>query len=124
MIEELAPVYGHDPDEIRIEIIGAKMGEKLWEELLNEEEVRRAEELPNHFVIHPVVPTTLGGELEYLHPKALGTVEEAYNSAHETPMTRAELRTYLREHELLEVDDNGSASSEAERTRVGEMAER
>lgn len=124
MIEELAPLYGHAPDEIRIEIIGAKMGEKLWEELLNEEEVRRAEELPNHFLIHPVVPTTLGGKLEYVHSQALGTVEEAYNSAHETPMTRAELRTYLREHDLLEVDGHSDANAEAEHTRIWEMAER
>lgn len=38
MIEEFAPIYGHDPEEIEIKIIGKRNGEKMYEELLTQEE--------------------------------------------------------------------------------------
>ncbi len=39
MIEEFAPIYGHDPEEIEIKIIGKRNGEKMYEELLTQEEL-------------------------------------------------------------------------------------
>ena len=41
MIDELAPRHGRGPDEVEIEVIGPKPGEKFYEELINDEEVRR-----------------------------------------------------------------------------------
>lgn len=45
MIKELAPVYGYDSDKIKLKIIGSKPGEKLYEELMSQEETRRTVEL-------------------------------------------------------------------------------
>lgn len=45
MIELLAPLYGYSPEDIEIEHIGNKPGEKLYEELMSEEEISRAIEL-------------------------------------------------------------------------------
>ena len=53
MIEELAPRYGYRSDQIEITDIGAKPGEKLYEELMSGEETRRAIELENYFALLP-----------------------------------------------------------------------
>ena len=45
VIEELAPKYGYNPEDIKIEIIGKRPGEKLYEELLIEGENCNLEEL-------------------------------------------------------------------------------
>jgi FlaA1/EpsC-like NDP-sugar epimerase len=39
MIEEFAPLYGHKSEEIEIDIIGKRNGEKIYEELMTEEEL-------------------------------------------------------------------------------------
>jgi FlaA1/EpsC-like NDP-sugar epimerase len=112
MIEELAPAYGYAPDSIELRVVGTKPGEKLYEELLNEEEVRRSVELPQFFVVRPAVSplnATRTDEPRY-DDDALGPVSHAYNSASEQPMTREELRSYLREHGLIRL---GAASEGA-----------
>lgn len=53
MIRELAPLYGHSPGSVEIVVIGTKPGEKLYEELMSEEETRRAVELPSYFSVLP-----------------------------------------------------------------------
>ena len=53
MIAELAPLHGYEADQIEIKEIGTKPGEKLYEELMSEEETRRAVELPNYFSVLP-----------------------------------------------------------------------
>ena len=53
MVENLAPVYGHEAKDIEIKIIGHQPGEKLYEELLNMEETRRSWELARYFVVLP-----------------------------------------------------------------------
>jgi FlaA1/EpsC-like NDP-sugar epimerase len=101
MVEELAPAYGHAPEDVEIRVIGTKPGEKLYEELLNEEEVRRSLELPEYFVVRPAIaPLTEGRGSDY-GDAALGSVSHAYNSANEVPMSREELRAYLQEHGLV-----------------------
>jgi len=51
MIEELAPLAGYTPDEIKIKIIGTRPGEKLYEELLTIEESKLADEMDDMFVL-------------------------------------------------------------------------
>ena len=53
IIEEQAPEYGYEADDIEIEIIGKRPGEKLYEELMTDEEARNADELEDMFVIYP-----------------------------------------------------------------------
>ncbi len=38
MIENFAPLYGKKPDDIEIEIVGKRPGEKMYEELINKED--------------------------------------------------------------------------------------
>jgi FlaA1/EpsC-like NDP-sugar epimerase len=51
MIEELAPKYGHNPKNIKIKIIGERIGEKFCEELITENEAKNAHETDEMFTI-------------------------------------------------------------------------
>jgi FlaA1/EpsC-like NDP-sugar epimerase len=53
LIEELAPRYGRRPEEICIKIIGTKPGEKMYEELMTEDEASRSLEREDMFIILP-----------------------------------------------------------------------
>jgi len=55
-IEELGPKYGYSPNEIDIENIGIRPGEKLFEELMTEEEAYNAEELDDMFIVYAEKP--------------------------------------------------------------------
>jgi FlaA1/EpsC-like NDP-sugar epimerase len=103
MIEQLAPRYGYDPKDIKIEIIGSKPGEKMYEELMNEEETRRAVELPSYFVVMPAFKSVYR-QINYIYPKMNGRVkvDRPYNSSMGKPMSRSELRKYLEATTLLE----------------------
>lgn len=101
MIEELAPRYGYDPAKIEIKVIGSKPGEKLYEELMNDEETRRTIELKDYFVVKPAFANVYESvDFKYEHMLRTG-VDNPYNSSIEKPMSREELRTYLRENQLL-----------------------
>ena len=103
MIEEIAPIYGFEPERIGIKIIGAKPGEKLYEELMNLEETRRAVELEDYF---SVLPAFRGGyhDIVYDYPDVVtGEVTKPYISAEEVSMTVPEVKKFLRENDLLSI---------------------
>lgn len=101
MIELLAPEFGHDPGKIEIDFIGAKPGEKLYEELISGEETRRAVELENYFVILPAF-RNIYNEIDYSYSGIVNDrVENPYISDQETPMTHSEIRDVLEEYDLL-----------------------
>lgn len=102
MIEELAPRYGRDPGDVPIRMIGPKPGEKFYEELMNEEEIRRSIELRDHFVIVPAL-RPVGADVEYTYPGKLSyRLERPYNSSTAAPMSREELRQFLRSNHFLD----------------------
>lgn len=102
MVAELAPRSGREPKEIEIRTIGPKAGEKLYEELMSEEETRRTIELQRYFAVVPAFKTVYKS-IEYDYPQVVSPrVTRAYRSSLETPMSRAELEAYLREGGLLQ----------------------
>jgi FlaA1/EpsC-like NDP-sugar epimerase len=50
-IEEMAPKYGYTPKDIKIEIIGKRHGEKMYEELMNEDEAEIVRESEDMFIL-------------------------------------------------------------------------
>jgi FlaA1/EpsC-like NDP-sugar epimerase len=104
MIQELAPFYGHNVEDIDIDIIGFKPGEKLYEELMNKEETRRSWELQRYFVVLPAF-TSLYRNIPYEYPDIVSEqVTKPYNSESEKPFSKKLLAKFLKENNLLEED--------------------
>ncbi len=102
MIEELAPQYGHAAEDIKIETIGTKPGEKLYEELMSDEETRRAIELERYFAVTPAF-AGLYQDIKYDYEDEVSrSVKDPYNSAHQTALSRKGIRDFLQEYNLLE----------------------
>jgi len=101
MIEELAPLYGHNPDNIQFNIIGTKPGEKLYEELMSPEETRRALELKQYFSVMPAF-RGIYHNIAYDYPDIVtDQVTNPYVSAEETPLSVSVIRAFLKENALL-----------------------
>ena len=102
MISELAPSYGYQAENIKVEIIGTKPGEKMYEELMNDEETRRAWELKRYFVVLPAF-TSSYRNIVYKYPDVVfEEVDRPYHSGNEEPLSPDQLRNFLRENNLLE----------------------
>lgn len=102
MIEELAPVYGYTPTNIEIIRIGAKPGEKLYEELMSDEETRRSVELPDYFCVLPAFRDVYK-KIGYEYPDVVSdNVTNPYVSSAESPLSQDQLRAFLGEHRLLD----------------------
>ena len=105
MIQELAPQYGFAPEQIESKSIGSKAGEKLYEELLSDEETRRTVELPQYFAVLPAF-NSVYEEIEYAYPEMSDVgVDNPYNSSIEEPLAREALHSYLMQQGLLERND-------------------
>ena len=102
MIEELAPKYGDSPNAIKMEIIGNKPGEKLYEELMTEEEARRALESEEMFIVIPEMK-----ELSHIEKSRYPSVSEAevktYTSKDVKHLTKEEIKEILYQENLIEV---------------------
>lgn len=99
MVEELAPLYGYDPEDIEIEITGPRVGEKMYEELLNTEEVRRTLESEQFFIIKPALE-----EDQSIYTYEGMETKEAdlpYTSDAALDMPKAVLRKFLIENKLI-----------------------
>ncbi|MGV1098812.1 polysaccharide biosynthesis protein [Thiovibrio sp. JS02] len=104
MIEELAEAYGHDPRRIEVTEIGVKPGEKLYEELMSDEETHRAIELPKYFLVLPAF-RGLYNKVTYVYSDIVShTVSNPYISSRETPLSIEELKLFLRSNNLLSMD--------------------
>ena len=83
MIEYYAPKYGFDIEDIDIEIIGKRIGEKLHEELMTPEEMIYAKEVDELFIIR--------NKINEKHP------EFVYNSSEIEQLTKEEIFNILKE---------------------------
>jgi FlaA1/EpsC-like NDP-sugar epimerase len=109
MINELAPQYGHHPKDIHLETIGIKPGEKLYEELMSYEEIRRSWELERYFAILPAF-TALYRNITYTFPDIVSKlIKNPYNSANEIPLSHNQLGQFLKANGLLYDDPNNYA---------------
>ena len=95
-IEDIADVMRDrlgEKREIEITEIGAKPGEKMYEELMNDEEVRRTYEYENFFVVASAFADMTAPQYAQLRdcPRA----NRPYNSALEPAISRQELQDYL-----------------------------
>jgi FlaA1/EpsC-like NDP-sugar epimerase len=102
MIELLAPQFGYSPSDIEIVEIGVKAGEKMYEELMSEEETRRSIELKDMFVVTPAFKS-IYQSIKYEYPETIShEIKKSYNSGNERPMTKEELKEFFINNKILE----------------------
>ena len=81
LVEAYAPRFGYRADEIAVEVIGPRAGERQHEFLMTADEAERAEELPDMWVVRP--------------PRAGARPAAGPRRAEPDPVGRAELRELL-----------------------------
>ena len=100
MIEELAPNYGYSTKDIKTKIIGTKLGEKLYEELMTEDEAGRALESEDMFILLPELKE-LSHFDKFSYPSTSQAEIKAYTSKDEKHLAKKEIKGILHKEELL-----------------------
>jgi FlaA1/EpsC-like NDP-sugar epimerase len=102
MINELAPRYGYRQEQIAVDIVGPSPGEKMFEELLNEEEIRHTVETSRFFILIPAL-RSLYHDIRYTYPDIISeSVDRPFNSASEPSISRGALKEYLVKNGLFD----------------------
>ena len=96
MIELLAPLYGFRAGQIEIKAVGARPGEKVYEELMTVEEARIAWETDEYFIVpyHHLQHQIYSGARRV-------TATHGYDSSKVRALTQPQLADYLLENGLL-----------------------
>lgn len=97
VIEEFAPLCGYRSEEIRIKYIGLRPGEKMYEELMTQEEAQFATEFADMFAI----PSAFSGKT-YRYGGGRPAQKRAYSSHEEVLLDKECLRDLLYQEGLLE----------------------
>jgi UDP-N-acetylglucosamine 4,6-dehydratase len=100
LIEELAPRFGYSPEDIGIEIIGIKPGEKMYEELMTEDEANRSLERDDMFIILPEIRDNLSKFDESVYD-ATSIKSKDYISRDALPLDRKEIKTILHKDGII-----------------------
>ena len=102
MIEELCP------EGMEITEIGSKPGEKLYEELMSDEETRRTVELDKFFSVLPAF-RGIYSDIEYDYSEIVSeTVKDPYVSEQQSSFTVEEVKRFLKSNNLLSDSSNNT----------------
>lgn len=101
MVRELAPRCGRKPKDIEIRVSGQRPGEKLYEELMNEEETRRSWELEQYYVVTPALASPNGSPAVYEDGRRVA-LDRPYNTRNVEPLSQQELTEFLYTNGLLD----------------------
>ena len=123
MINELAPKYGHQAEDIEIKIIGTKPGEKMYEELMSLEETKRSWELKRYFVVKPAFSSFYQNINYHYSDLVSKEVTNPYHSGNEKPLTKLELTAFLKRNKLLRDDSIETKHPDQRYWPNGEKAE-
>lgn len=101
MIAGMAPERAVENIGDNISIIGPKPGEKLYEELMSDEETGRSIELAKFFVVLPAF-RGIYNKVEYVYPDTESTlVSNPYNSSLEPALEVEQVLELLKQYKLL-----------------------
>lgn len=102
MIDELAPEYGYQPSQIELKVTGARPGEKIYEELMTEEETKHAQEIEDMFIVLPHIELSTCRIEDYTYPGSKPAQITEYTSKEGRFLTQEEIKVMLRENSPLE----------------------
>jgi FlaA1/EpsC-like NDP-sugar epimerase len=91
MIRLIAPLFGRAAGSVKIREIGSRPGEKLWEELNSDEEVRRTFDVSAYLVVLPA----LRHPQEYAYAQGLESVTKTYHSSNEAQISEKEVERFV-----------------------------
>ncbi len=102
-IADLARVIVDEVGSGRSEILTTRprIGEKMYEELLSKDEVGRGYETDRMLVVPPIWDGSVAGLRTEVDPTAK-PVSRAWCSADDSPLSLEELRTYIKEQQVLQ----------------------
>ncbi|GLS32286.1 Polysaccharide biosynthesis protein [Mesorhizobium albiziae] len=95
LIDVLGPIYGYAPSEIETRIVGARPGEKLWEELSTDEESRRILEGQRYLCVLPAANIMQPDIEDRYKELGLKRAVRVYNSHTEPKMSYDEILDFL-----------------------------
>lgn len=108
MVELLAPLHSKRPEDIEIIGIGTKPGEKLYEELMSDEETRRALELQSYFSVLPAF-RGIYHDIAYDYEGIISReVDNPYMSANEKALSVSEIKKFLKDKNLLALPEEAT----------------
>ena len=86
----------YKPEEVKVEVVGARPGEKLYEELMGEEEARRAVELEDIFVVLPHITELFNRLKDYYADMGAKPAElKPYSSRESVLLSKEEMKELL-----------------------------
>ena len=94
LIEGLAPRYGYRPEDINVDLIGVKPGEKMYEELMTDDEASRSLEREDMFIIIPEIKPELLNIGDSMYG-ATSIKSKEYVSKDVVPLTKEEIKAIL-----------------------------
>ena len=100
LVEELAPRYGHKAKDIEVKIIGTIPGEKMYEELMTEDEATRSLEREDMFIIAPLIMDGLS-KYDGSAYDATPIRSKDYVSKDVVPLTEDEIRAILKSDGII-----------------------
>ena len=101
MIQVFAPMHSIDPASIGIDVIGTKPGEKLYEELMSDEETRRTVELSEFFAVLPAF-RGIYRDIEYQYEAFVSDqIEDPYISSVQRKLDVQEIVELLTDYNLI-----------------------
>lgn len=98
IIEELAPIHGFKPEEIKKEIIGIRHGEKLHESLMSSEESPHSEETDDMIILKN---SLLAHHTYKFNEPSNGEEIQDYNSGNLKHLDKEEIRKLLKEKKIV-----------------------
>lgn len=102
MIAKLASAYGHDPATMESKVIGARPGEKMWEELSTDEEADRLLEGENFLIVLPAGHTRSQRAQTYAYDEIeIAPSNIVYHSNHQPAMGDDEIGAMLLREAVL-----------------------
>ena len=100
LIEGMAPKYGCSSEDIGTKIIGTIPGEKMYEELMTEDEAARSLEREDMFIITPEIKDEISGFDEAVY-EATPIWSKDYVSKDAVPITKDEIRSILKNDGII-----------------------
>jgi UDP-N-acetylglucosamine 4,6-dehydratase/5-epimerase len=101
MIELVAPRYGYKPSQIAIKVTGTRMGEKLMERLISDEEGRYVQETSDMFIIPTYIDIPHLEIKPYKYPQAQPSKIKLYSSEKLRPISKKEIIELLQREKLI-----------------------